>query len=146
MNGAYFGAATDVNVNAYPSLVYAEAQAITNTTTTNTNFGVLNSMTITPIQGVYLVLFSSSCTNSANGQDNYFSIFSDGIQVTQSERKLTPYINGIVVGNAPLDLSVACMGLVSVNGFQAIDIRWRVTGGTGTCYQRSMAIIKFAST
>lgn len=142
---AYFGASTDVDVNKYPSLTYAEATATADTTTTSASDVLLNSMTITPVAGVYLVWFSASGINSANGGVTTYSIYSGGVQVASSERQVTSLIAGVVIGNAPNEVAVASQALVSVNGSQAIEVRWRRSAGTSTTRERSITVLKVAS-
>ena len=145
MLGVNFGAATDVDVNKYPVITYVEAVATSDTTTTSATDSLLNSMTITPLAGVYQVWFSTSGTNSSNGGITYYSVYVGGTQVASSERRVTSLIAGIVIGNAPNEVAVATQALVSVNGSQAIEIRWRRSAGTSTTHQRTLTVIKLAS-
>lgn len=112
-----------------------EATATVNDTTTSLTDTLLGSMTLTPAAGTYLVLFSTSAVNSGNGAErNYFSIYSGGTQVTGTERKA-----GVAGGMYSV---VSTQGVVTVNGSQAVEIRWRVAGGTGTAAARKMILIR----
>lgn len=145
MINSYFGGFTDIDVNKYPTLVYAEAQATANTTTTSGTYTALNGMSITPLAGVYMVWFSCSHKNDGNGAVTNFAVHVNGSIVQHSERQSTSYIAGLVVGNAPQDQAVATQCLVSVNGSQTIEVRWNRTSGTSTCYERTMTVLKMAN-
>lgn len=112
-----------------------EATATVDDTTTSTTDTLLGGMTITPAAGTYLVLFSTSTVNSGNGAErNYFSVYSGGSQVSGTERK-------VGVGGGAYSLA-ATQGVVTVNGAQAVEIRWRVIAGTGTAAARKMILVR----
>lgn len=127
------------NAGGYNRLVpFAdEATAIANTTTTSTTDVLTNAMTLTPPAGTYMVLFSGSVTNTAGSAQVSTSIYSGGVQVASSERV---YQN--VIFGADTDAPFCCVAIVTVNGAQAIEGRWRVSGGTGTMFQRSLQIFE----
>jgi hypothetical protein len=98
---------------------------------------LLDSMTLTPAAGTYLALFCSSTVNSGNGAErNYFSLYSGGVKDTGSERTI-----GISGGSYS---AVTSMGVFTVNGSQAIEVRWRVIAGTGTTKARRLTLIRLA--
>jgi hypothetical protein len=113
------------------------ATATADDTTASTTDVLIVGMTLTPAAGTYLALFSSSFLNSANGASRLFiSIWSAAAQVAHSERNI-----GIAGGsNVPGHTNA----IVTVNGSQAIEARWRAVAGTNTCHQRSLTLIKLA--
>ena len=117
-----------------PSCTLAEATATT--TTTSGSDVLVNSMTLTPAAGTYLVTFSGSVRQSASNDSIFTSIYSGGTQVAASERE---FKRGSNQGN--ITASFCCQAKVTVNGAQAIEGRWRETGGTATMYERTLSII-----
>lgn len=110
----------------------------TNTITSNSTTDVLIAdMTLTPPSGTYLVMFSYSVLNSGNGaQRIWTSIYSGGTQKADSER-----ITGIAGGSTA---SVTTQCIVTVNGSQAIEARWRAAAGTNTGYARNLTLLRLS--
>jgi len=105
---------------------------ITSGLTTDT---LVTAMSITPAAGTYVVRFSGSVSNSNNGKDIFVSIYSGGVQNAASERRYHR-------GNLTITCPFACDAVVTVNGSQAIAGYWRMSGGTGTMYQRTMIVLR----
>lgn len=140
-NSIFFGAGQAIDPTKYVELNYAEAQATTNTTTSSTTYTLLNAMTITPLAGTHQVWFSCSTSNTGTvlgttKQDNLFSVFVDGVQVTHSERYIDSADDDVKT------IAINCQ--VTTDGTQAVEVRWRTTGGTATCYERTMSMLKLA--
>lgn len=120
------------------TIAYSTASATASDTTTSVTDTLIASMTITPAAGVWDVNFRGSTLNSGNGAErNYFSVYVGGVQVAASEIRV-----GIAGGAV---VPIATGGIVTVNGSQAIQIRWRVAAGTGTVYQRAMSVRRLSS-
>lgn len=98
---------------------------------------LMTGMTITPTAGTYLVLASCTSNNSGNNT-NFISVYSGGVQVSGTQQAIVRTHNNLA--NFKIQYVSNCQ--VTVNGSQAIDIRWRVSAGTGTCYSRYLTIIK----
>lgn len=99
------------------------------TTTTSTSDVLLAGLTSVPPAGDYEVSFHSSFEASPNNGSVWASIYVGGTKIAASEIQKTRgggptsgTINPVCISNYP----------VTVNGSQAIEIRWRVSGGTGT--------------
>lgn len=138
----YFSAGQSQDPNAYPPLTYAEVQATGTTTTSSGTYTTLNSMTTVPVEGIHQVWFSCSLSNTGSGlfntpEETYFSVYVNGVQVTHSEREST-------AGDGGRHRTVACQCRIEVDGSQTVEVRWRVTGGTATCYARTLTTIKLA--
>lgn len=119
-----------------PDATIAEATA--NTTTTSGTDVLVNSMTLTPAAGTYAVWFQGSIQHSSNNDSVYTSIYLDGSQIAASERQ---FMRGGSQGN--VIASFACMAIVTVNGSQAIEGRWReISGGTATMFERQLLIME----
>lgn len=117
-----------------------EASATADTTTTSTTDVLVGSMTLTPASGTYLVHFSAGVDHSAQSVAVVVSIYSGGTLKTDSVRSPVPRFNG--VGANTLTPIVSTNGQVTVNGSQAIEIRWKTASGTATMHQRTLNILR----
>jgi len=117
------------------ALGVSSATATGTITTTSTTDTAVTGITITPAAGTYVVRFSGSVSNGNNNRSVYASIYAAGVQNAASEREYRR-------GNQTITCPFACDAVVTVDGAQAITGYWRVTGGTGSMYQRTMIILK----
>ena len=117
------------------------ATATTSTSTTSSTYQVINSMTLTPASGTYLVTFSSSADGSSGMGQYDYSIFLGGTEQTHSTRNLL-YTAGTHVAGARLTMH--SQAIVTANGSQAIDVRFKASSGTFNVYARNMYLIKLA--
>ena len=115
------------------------------TTTSNTDV-VFDSCTITPAAGTYLVLFSTTLTSNTSGATFTMSAYSAGTQLADTVRTCIPQVDasgGLGGNNAvtvPETISINC--ITTVNGSQAIDIRWHRSAGTATAGPHTFNIVK----
>jgi len=117
----------------------SKASATATTTTTSSSDVVVAGLVLTPGPGDYVVMFNSSWENS-DAEDMFVSVYVNGIQVADSERK-----NEMESSTPDTELTCATQAYVTgVLAAQDIDIRWRTTGGTLTMLQRSMILLKVA--
>jgi hypothetical protein len=116
---------------------YSSIQTATaSTTTTSATDALISGMTVTPPAGKYEVFFSTSLQESNNNQTVFVSIYSGGTKLADSDRcAQVAQWNNVCV-------PMSTHALVTVDGAQAIEARWRVTGGTGTSLQRSLMIVR----
>jgi hypothetical protein len=91
-------------------------------------------MTLTPESGTYMVWFVGTVENNTNDSITYTSIYHGGTQSLESER-----LHSSSGGRAS---SFCCMAIVTVNGSQAIEGKWRVSANTGTIRSRTLTILK----
>jgi len=138
----YFSGGQGVDPTKYVTLVYAEAQATANTTTSSGTPSLLNGMTLTPLEGVYQVWFSASNENTGAGlfntpEETIFQVYVDGVAVGHSRRENT-------AGDGGRSRGVAINCRVEVDGTQDVEVRWSVTGGTATCFERTLSVFKLA--
>lgn len=103
---------------------------------------VMTGMTITPDAGTYLVSFGTHVDHSAQSVAVVVSLFVGGVQDTDTVRAPVPRFNAL--GANSLNPGVAISALATVNGGQAIDIRWGTASGTATAHQRTLAITRIA--
>lgn len=127
---------------AWRSLVndgYWEASATASTTTTSSTDVLMSGMTLTPPAGTYMAWFSGSVGQSAADNTVTVSIYAGGSQIAHTQRVNTPTPT-FSAGAART--TVATNGVVTVNGSQAVEIRWRRNAGTATCDQRTFNLIQ----
>lgn len=118
-----------------------EATATGAVTTTSTSYVLMPGMTLTPPAGTYLVLYSFWTTYSAANQAVFGSIYAGGTFITTSQRVARQGQSSVgTVSN--FGLVVAGHDIVTVNGSQAIELRWQVSTGTGTANDRTLSIIR----
>jgi hypothetical protein len=119
------------------SITNVEVTAIADDTTASLTDVLMNSMISTPAAGTYLAIWSGSVTNSANGTERlWISLYSAGAQVSATERSV-----GISGG---IFMPTSTQAVITVNGSQAIEVRWRAAGGTNTVHNRRLTLVKLA--
>lgn len=111
------------------------ASATNTITSTSLTDVLITDMTVTPPAGTYAVYFSTPVVNSGNGAQRVFvSIYAGGSQIPESERFVG------MSGGATACIATQC--ILTVNGSQAVEARWRAAAGTNTAYQRSLVLVK----
>lgn len=143
--GSTAGAPLSVDANNLLSsgLTALEVTATASTTTTSTTDVLINSMTTTPVSGTYLVWFHTTLQSNANNVNVFVSIYAGGAQAVGSEMSATPQIQGGLTPSLPQNSPIGTMNLVTVNGAQAIEARWRVSAAaTATALSRVLVILR----
>jgi hypothetical protein len=97
--------------------------------------GVGFQMALIPPAGTYVVLFSTSVTQNTATATVFATIYLAGAQVINAQRA---WMSG--TGTATGNLSTEA--IVTVNGTQIVDVRWRVDAGTGTMNQKNMIFMQ----
>lgn len=120
----------------------ATATADTTNAGTLVTPNVMTGMTLTPDAGTYLVSFSTNVDHSAQSIAVVVSLFVGGTQDADTVRAPVPRFNAL--GANSLNPGVSITALATVNGGQAIDIRWGTASGTATAHQRTLAIARVA--
>lgn len=113
----------------------------TTTTTTSGSDVLISGMTFTPEAGRYFIIFSTHCSTNFNNATVTFSLYMGGSMINGSERAVIPR-TGVLTSFSDGRMVVVCHSLISVNGSQAIQARWRRSSGTATSYNRTLQIIK----
>lgn len=120
----------------------AGATQITATATDSTTSGtysVINGMTTTPAAGTYLVMFSSSGEIDSGGDTGQYAIHVDGTIVQHSERDMESP-TGFIAGD--IRAAMHTQAVVEVDGDEAIDVRFRQSGGTFSVFGRSLILME----
>lgn len=99
-------------------------------------------MTLTPAAGTYVATFTSSM-GSSDGSTVFVSIYVAGVKKAASETRNLINLTGFGVGGN-MESPCACIAIITVDGTQVIDIRWRTTTGTATMHQRELILLKAA--
>lgn len=144
VQGATAGAplSADANSQLVSGITSAEVSATADATTTSTTDVLLTGMTITPVAGTYMAVFSTTVDHSAQSVAVVVSIYVGGVLKTDSVRSVVPRFNGI--GANSLSPMSCTNGVVTVNGSQAIEIRWKTASGTATSHQRTLDIFRLS--
>jgi hypothetical protein len=125
------------------NIANSSATATASTTTTSGTDVLINSMTLTPAAGTYLAIFTAAITNTGTDGNVSVSIYSGGSINSHSERTFTPqFSSGGFGGTVSNPVPIATHAIVTVNGSQAIEARWRRSTGTAGATTRTLTIIK----
>lgn len=102
---------------------------------------LMTGMTVTPVAGTYLVWFSCDINSANAGAATSVSFYVGGSQKADSLRKVVPFCGGTLTSGSAR-CGVALNGVITVNGSQAIEIRWSASSGTNTVAARTMNILR----
>lgn len=123
------------------SLVSNEITSTTPVSTTSGTDALLTGMTTTPAAGTYLVLFNTDIDSTAAGAAISISYYVGGVQVASTLRKTSHFDGGTLsAGNARAVASL--QSIITVNGSQAIEVRWSRSSGTATAASRSLITLR----
>lgn len=118
--------------------------SVTSSTTITQTSGtdaLMAGMTITPIAGTYLALFTAYINQNGAGQSAQTSFYIGGTQDASSVVDPAPFAGGtLTTGSASVPFFN--MGVYTVTGTQTIEVRWRVSGGTGTAQTRKLQLVR----
>ncbi len=117
------------------------ATAAADATITNTSYELMDSMTLTPPAGDYLVIFSTDISGPTVGVNGDFidaAIFVDGTILQHTERDIEN--EGSIDG---LPYPLATNAKITVDGTETVEVRWKVTAaeGTWTAHERSLILL-----
>jgi len=118
-----------------------ETVSTANTTTTSTTDVLVTTMTITPVAGTYILQWNMEVSATSNNRVIVGSIYVGGVQVTDSSRQYFVRTGNATFTAADIGRLVGT-AKITVNGSQAIEIRWRTNGGTAVTQGRSMSLIE----
>ena len=120
-----------------------QSTATSSTTTTSTSDTALNSMSVTPGPGNYLVFFGTSM-GSATASTITSSIYVNGSQVASSIRSL--YIESSYATSDTYWGMMSQTYVSNVTAGQTIEVDWKTTAGTATALQRTLVVQRVSST
>lgn len=135
----------DTNALLASGVLTSESVATSNATTTSTSDILMTGMTLTPASGTYMAVFNGSIGFSTGNQNVIASLYVGGTQQTETVRTVNPgNATGLTTSWTPGTLHIGVTDIVTVNGSQAIEIRWRTSSGTGTVMQRLLQIVRLS--
>lgn len=116
----------------------AEFTSAVTSSTTSTSYVIIDSLLTTPAAGTYVVIFSCSCNGDQTNSQLEFAIHSNGTEIVSSHR-----FQNYAISNSMKTMinNVVTQAVVTVNGGEQIDVRYRTNAGTLIIYERSMIII-----
>lgn len=126
--------------NPYLSATEATATADATNAGTIITPNVMTGMTLTPVAGTYLIDFTSTVDHSNQSVAVTVSVFIAGAQKTDTVRSVVPRPNALGANSLTMEVAISTIG--TVDGSQAIDIRWGTTAGTATVHQRTLRIVR----
>jgi uncharacterized iron-regulated membrane protein len=127
-------AALKTYVDQWQPAVTAVSGTVTLVTISTTDTAA-TGMTITPPAGTYNVQFTTVVQNTNNGTNVTASLYTDAVAVSGASATASIKTNN---GSVPLTLNAE----ITVNGSQAINVRWRTSAHTGSMFGRWLTIIK----
>lgn len=141
--GAVAGAplSSDVNSLLTNGISNSEASSTASATAGTGADALMTGMTLTPVAGSYLVLFSCDLNSANAGVVISVSIYVGGVQKADSLRKIEPFSGGTLTSGSARG-GCATNGAVTVNGSQAIEIRWSTSSNAPTVAARTLNILR----
>jgi hypothetical protein len=121
------------NYNSPSELVYTAA-----ITTNSTSDVLMANMTFTMAAGIYLVSFYGSFSATNSNKTVYISAYKNGVQVNGTE------MPNKFASTATTQTSTISKPVVFVDN-DTLEIRWRVSGNSATCYNRTLTIVYLGS-
>lgn len=130
----------------FPKVTEVWSSTATDITTTSTSFVLATGMTVTPEAGDYLVIFSADVSHTVNNGEVRVAFFVGGVQSTNTERFMRQQDTGLLAVAPNYRTGISMQKILTVNGSQALEVRWRIQGaGTGTMSaSRAIHLIKVA--
>lgn len=110
-------------------------------TTTSATPALLGSMTLTPTAGTYQVFFDTSAQSTTGGNSITFVIQVNGASVAASSRTIQFPTATLIDSGYPFFCGSQVNAAV-VNGTQTITVFWSTNGGTATCLNRTLTVMK----
>ena len=131
VNGSYQIGGTDP---------WREISSVTQSTTTSTTYSdLVTPLEIAPGEGTYLVFFSASGRGQVAKQEIQYSIFNNGVQVTESERD---FGYDTVGGDRRHRAAMHTQAVVTVSGSNTVGVQFRTNTSTLFVFERSLILIK----
>lgn len=132
---------TDVNNQLVSGITHSEVSATASITAGTGADTLMTGMTLTPVAGTYLAVFSCDIDCATTGAVTSVSIYVGGTQKADSLRKVAPFDGGALSATSAR-CGVSTNGYVTVNGSQAIEIRWSASTGTNTAAARTLNLLR----
>lgn len=133
---------SDANDLLVSGITHGEASATASATAPTGTDTLIAGMTTGNIPaGTYLVWFSSDLNSANAGAVVSVSFYVGGVQKADSLRKVMPFAGGTLTSGSQR-VGVATNGLVTVNGSQAVEVRWSTSSNAPTAADRTLNWIR----
>jgi len=149
VDGTFRWTGTEAQVNAGTNwmvlgLNATSLTATSSVSTTSATYSTISGMTTTPAAGTYLVSFNCNA-GLASDTSGDIGVFIAGTEQTIFTRRLSINATGLVGAAADFEVVFSTISFITVNGSQAVDIRFRENGGgTLTITERVLTLIPAA--
>lgn len=145
VSGSTVGAplSSDTSGNLTSGISHTEVSATGSISASTGADALVTGMTITPVSGSYMVWFSADVNSTAAGAIVSLAIYVGGVQKADSQRKIMPFAGGALTAGDQR-IGIVTQGLVTVNGSQAIEIKWSTSSSAPTMAGRTMNILRVA--
>lgn len=120
------------------------AEATSAITTTSATGVLATGMTITPVAGQYIVNWNLEVSATSNNRLITGAIYVGGVLVTDTSRQFFVRTGNGTFTAADIGRLIGSTK-VTTNGSQAVEIRWRTSGGTAAAQGRSMTLTEVGS-
>jgi len=135
--GNFVGTTVEAALAEAKAVPYVAITAAGPTVTTSPTYVVLTGITTTPPAGTYVAMFSTTVFNTNNNRQMTFGIHVAGTLQATTQRTVSN-------SSASETNSINCLGMVTVNGAQAVDVRWFCSGNTATADRQTLILTKVA--
>lgn len=132
---------TNTAITATATTPTTDTASVSLITTTSTSFTLIPGMTQTPTGGTYLCLGRLVCNTTSNNRYIRLAIYSNGTINTNSEVFGFVRTGASILSNSDT-LNLTTTSLLTVNGSQSIELRWRTSGGTAQAQGYALTLIK----
>lgn len=134
---------TDANNQVISGITNQEISSVTSQNAGTGADALMTGMTVTPVSGTYLVIFSTDLNSGSAGAVASASFYVGGTQNGVSQRKVQPFAGGTLTSGSQR-IMLGLNAILTVNGSQAIEVRWSASAGTITSANRTMDIVRLA--
>jgi hypothetical protein len=104
----------------------------------------MTGMTITPPSGTYRVTGRAVVSSTSSSRNIFISIYSGGSQVANTEVGNFIRAGGTMYSTSDIG-NLYTDAFITVNGSQAIQLRWRTSGGTAQAQGYALTVTKVNS-
>lgn len=120
-----------------------EVTATASATAPTGSDALITSMTLTPVAGTWIAWFSCDINSAVAGAAISVSLYVGGVQNAASLRKIVPFSGGTLTSGSARG-AVAINGTVTVNGSQAIEVRWSTSNAGPTAASRALTLLRIS--
>lgn len=125
------------------SLTSSRVASVSLLTTASTTYTLLDTLTITPAAGTYMVTTRANVGATSNNRLISVAIFSGGSIISDSQVQTNIRTGNNTFTSSDI-ITLYTDAIVTVNGAQAIETRWNTSAGTASCQGCAITILRVA--